>query len=111
MVVGDIVLAGGGGGGGVSLPLLPAGGGDWPVPGDQHVLRLKPPVALLHRPDWPKHKISIDWKCEQVLPEMMILPPTLRTLANSRSARTRRSVVAMWWITAIDTTASKQSSL
>ena len=42
---------------------------------------------------------------------MMIRPPTLSILASSLRARTRLSVVAMWWITAMERTASKLSSL
>ena len=42
---------------------------------------------------------------------IMIRPPTLRTLASSLRARTLRSVVAMWWMTAMERTASKLSSL
>ena len=41
---------------------------------------------------------------------MMTLPPTLSTLESSRSALTRRSAVAMWWMTAIDSAASTLSS-
>ncbi|KDR23777.1 hypothetical protein L798_11351 [Zootermopsis nevadensis] len=42
---------------------------------------------------------------------MMRRPPIRRTLANSRSAPTLRSVVAKWWTTATERTASKLSSL
>ena len=50
VVVGHVVLAGAGGGGRVSV-LLGRGRRPRSVPGDQHVLRLKLPVTLLHRPD------------------------------------------------------------
>ena len=50
VVVGHVVLAGAGGGGRVPV-LLRRGRRAWSVPGDQHVLRLKPSMALLHRPD------------------------------------------------------------
>ena len=50
VVVGHVLLGGAGGGGGVPV-LLGRGGLCWSVPGDQDVLRLEPPVALLHGPD------------------------------------------------------------
>ena len=48
--MGHVVLAGAGRRGRVPV-LLGRGGGPWSVPGDQHVLGLKLPMALLHRPD------------------------------------------------------------
>ena len=50
VVVGHVILAGAGRRGGVPV-LLGRGRRAWSVPGDQHVLRLKPSMALLHRPD------------------------------------------------------------
>ena len=48
--MGHVVLAGAGRRGRVPV-LLGRGGGPRSVPGDQHVLGLKLPMALLHRPD------------------------------------------------------------
>lgn len=51
------------------------------------------------------------WLCSMAQTEMMIRPPILSTLANSLRAQILLSVVARWWTTAIDKTASRLSSL
>lgn len=53
---------------------------------------------------------NLRYLCSMAQTVMISLPPIRSTLANSRNAQTRRSVVAKWWTTAIERTASRLSS-